>query len=224
MVSPQQPKRPNSARKTQVEEGTQAAAYESADPPMPVSALKKNIPSGERKLSSSRKAMFAQLTQEDGDSSPSPRSRIQGESRSLSMRSSEGDENSSRRKSRRSINEYKHDAVQEDPAASPFPAIRGDRLEREFFSPAPKPTASSMQNKQNSHLKARVEDEVDEGYGGEEPVVQQAQQSVSKPRVQSGNVSVVEIEHELDAGRVPPQTNIMKVLRELEDDYKHYLR
>jgi hypothetical protein len=81
-----------------------------------------------------------------------------------------------------------------------------------------------MQIKQDSHLKARVEDEVDEGYGGEEPVAQQAQQPVSEPRVQSGNVSVAEIEHELDAGRVPPQTNIMKVLRELEDDYKHYLR
>ena len=177
--------------------------------------------------------MLSQMVEDDGDSSPSPRSRIQGDSRSNSLlKAQEDDRTEGHRSARKNVHDSRSEEPQEDPASSPFPAIRGDKLEREFFSPASKAAASKASARSTKHLAARVEDvdEVDEGYGGEE-IVQEKPVALVKARSQSARhekqvskYHAEEVAHELDGGKVPPQTNVMKVLRELEDDYKHYLR
>lgn len=211
--------------KTQYAKGVQTAAYEGA-----VNA--------NAACPMSTRAMPVSTQDLDGDSSPSP-----------SSRSNKSRHRSSRRQN---IHDSRSEEPQEDPAASPFPAIRGDKLEREFFSPSnpkvgdrlPRQPALSKAPGDGRDLRARVEeddDEVDEGYGGEEtheaaaptPALKKATKSSSSRRVSSqhprervigGDRSVVEMQHELDGGRVPPQTNVIKVLRELEEDYRHYLR
>lgn len=173
---------------------------------------------------------MAEVARDDGDSSPTPRSRVYGDSRSLSVQRNRDESGEGHRSGRRSVHDSRSNEPQDDPASSPFPAIRGDKLEREFFSPAPKAAQEQIKARQSKDLAARVEDaeDVDEGYGGEE-IVQigvptKTATTSSQPSKHTTKRVTQEIEHELDAGRVPPQTNVMKVLRELEDDYKHYLR
>jgi hypothetical protein len=179
---------------------------------------------------SRRTMMMAEAAQDDGDSSPTPRSRVYSDSRSLSVqrnRNGEDEDAEGHRSGRKSVHDSRSDEPQEDPASSPFPAIRGNKLEREFFSPAPKAAREQIKPRQTKDLAARVEDaeDIDEGYGGEE-IIQTAVTSKTavRPNKDSAKRVAQEIEHELDGGKVPPQTNVMKVLRELEDDYKHYLR
>jgi hypothetical protein len=64
-----------------------------------------------------------------------------------------------------------------------------------------------------------VDDLVDEGYGGEE-------HDHAVPSSAAAGIKVAELERALvdNDGRLPPQTIVMSVLREIEDDYKHYLR
>jgi hypothetical protein len=215
-------------RKTQYTEGIQTAAYygtRSASPDQ-----HESVPT---KSEEPRKTMLSQMVEDDGDSSPSPRSRIQGDSRSNSLLKAQGDDsNEGPRSARKNVHDSRSEEPQEDPASSPFPAIRGDKLEREFFSPASKAAANKASTRSTKHLAARVEDadEVDEGYGGEE-IVHEKPVALAKVRSQSARQEKQgskyhpeEVAHELDGGKVPPQTNVMKVLRELEDDYKHYLR
>ena len=215
-------------RKSQYADGVQTAAYydvrsDSTDPP-------RTAPIRTEEGSKSRKTMMAGAAQDDGDSSPTPRSRVYGDSRSLSVQRNADDDGEGHRSGRRSVHHSRSNEPQEDPASSPFPAIRGDKLEREFFSPGPKMAKVQVKARQTKDLAARVEDadDVDEGYGGEEivqvvPPVKTASSSY-RPSKDTAKRVTQEIEHELDGGRVPPQTNVMKVLRELEDDYKHYLR
>jgi hypothetical protein len=216
-------------RKSQYAEGVQTAAYHGTR-----SASPDQLQSVSAKSDVTRKTMLSQMVEDDGDSSPSPRSRVQGDSRSNSLLKAQGDEtNEGRRSARKSVHDSRSEEPQEDPTSSPFPAIRGDKLEREFFSPASKAAINKPSARSTKHLAARVEDvdEVDEGYGGEEiirekPVVAAVKVRSSSARYekQVSKPYAEEVAHELDGGKVPPQTNVMKVLRELEDDYKHYLR
>ncbi len=130
--------------------------------------------------------------EDDGHSSPTPRQ--------------SGSPRHSRRQHHRERSTYQSRSVEpQDLAVSPFPAIRGEDLERDFFSPQ-KPIPMPK------HGVRIEEDLVDEGYGGEEH--------------DDMGVKIAEIEKALasDKGEVPPQTAVMSVLREIEDDYKHYLR
>lgn len=85
-------------------------------------------------------------------------------------------------------------------AESPFPSIRGEDLERDFFSPARKVSTRHMQ----PHATRRTE-------------------SVKEKSVQE---RAKEVEDALSTvgERLPPQTLVISVLSEIEDDYRHYLK
>lgn len=85
-------------------------------------------------------------------------------------------------------------------AESPFPSIRGEDLERDFFSPARKVSARHRP----PHATRRTE-------------------SVKEKSVQE---RAREVEDALSTAgeRLPPQTLVISVLSEIEDDYQHYLK
>ncbi|KAJ9092615.1 hypothetical protein QFC19_008653 [Naganishia cerealis] len=122
-----------------------------------------------------------------------------------------------RRRTRRELHDSRSDEPQEDPATSPFPSIRGERLEQEFFSPTQKPRGGkpARDTARVSAEKHLHSDLGDEGHGTE-------------AKVKGGAPVALHIE-ELDqvlrrhAGEMPPQTLVMSVLSEIEDDYRHYL-
>lgn len=107
--------------------------------------------------------------------------------------------------------------------SSPFPSIRGEHLEQMFFN-APDHDESrcrtccqtlrkeKRKSQRPSTTRRKPEDEIDEGYGGEEvvPVPTATQRADQMPRAQ-------------DTGKdLPPQTVLARVVRELEDDFIHY--
>lgn len=85
-------------------------------------------------------------------------------------------------------------------AESPFPSIRGEDLERDFFSPAPKLSARSRQ----AQTARRAESVKDKSVQERAKEVEDALSTVGE--------------------RLPPQTLVISVLREIEDDYRHYLK
>ncbi|OSD02411.1 hypothetical protein PYCCODRAFT_1410888 [Trametes coccinea BRFM310] len=119
--------------------------------------------------------------------------------------------------------------TQTEPAAepeAPFPQIRGTRLERLFFS-APEHNAETCtvchrrRRRQpemerattwlNDRARARA-DEEDEGYAeGPDDYAHERRESRAQAARGGG-----------EDDRVPPQTVLARVLRELEDDFTHY--
>ncbi len=131
---------------------------------------------------------------------------------------------------------------------APFPKIRGEQLERLFFSAPPhnantcnvcfrrrrncddkRPTSPFWLHGEEGDFANRAEigqEEEDEGFaeGSEE-----MDQDAVRPRSGSGAGSRVPPSRAAFAGYgtsngVPPQTVLMKVIRELEDDFTHYKR
>lgn len=145
-----------------------------------------------------RRPSFAPKNVEtDGESSPSPRSSF-----------ADGRRSRRHRHHRDTHHDSRSDEPQRDPAASPFPAIRGSELEKDFFSPVA----------ERKRSRAVLDDLVDEGYGGEEQIK-------SNKHGRGEVLRVDELERALadSEGRLPPQTIVISVLREIEDDYGHYL-
>ncbi|KAI0366932.1 hypothetical protein BV20DRAFT_971239 [Pilatotrama ljubarskyi] len=124
--------------------------------------------------------------------------------------------------------------TQTEPVAepeTPFPQIRGTRLERLFFS-APEHNAETCTVchrrrrrrpdveraaswlREREHARARreeLEEDEDEGYAeGPEDVHERRERQAGAARDRGQD------------GRVPPQTVLARVLRELEDDFTHY--
>ncbi|EJF61064.1 hypothetical protein DICSQDRAFT_106734 [Dichomitus squalens LYAD-421 SS1] len=119
-----------------------------------------------------------------------------------------------------------HAAAQSD-GETPFPQIRGAQLERLFFSapehnsetctvchrrrrrrPADVEQAASWLREQRRH-RAKDEDE-DEGF------VEGAEDARDR------RAYAAKAARDGESGRVPPQTVLARVLRELEDDFTHY--
>lgn len=126
--------------------------------------------------------------EDDGHNSPSPR--ISGQSRLKTRRS--GLTETPRR---RDFN------GSQDPATSPFPAIRGDDLERDFFSPPRKVNAAPSQFSQGT-----------------------ASETMNKQPAADQKLRDVERAISTADGRAPRQSLVISVLREIEDDYRHYLK
>jgi hypothetical protein len=114
-----------------------------------------------------------------------------------------------RRKDNR-IHDSRSDEPQDDPAASPFPSIRGERLEKDFFSPQQKVRAG----KPSSH---NLEPETDR------PAPEQHDQHKTEADPAPLGLDSLDQALRRNDGKLPPQTLVMSVLREIEDDYQHYL-
>jgi hypothetical protein len=116
--------------------------------------------------------------------------------------------------------------------SSPFPSIRGEHLEKMFFN-APdhdesrcrtccqtlsrdrRKTRASSTLPPAASTDRRVPDEdLDEGYGGEEPVP--APVPTATHRKDASRETMAE------NSKLPPQTVLTRVVRELEDDFVHY--
>ncbi|KAH9891935.1 hypothetical protein C8Q73DRAFT_763436 [Cubamyces lactineus] len=117
-----------------------------------------------------------------------------------------------------------------DPEA-PFPQIRGTRLERLFFSapehnvetctmchrrrrrrPNVEQAASWLNEQERARQRRQEAEEEDEGYaeGSDDYAHERRERQERDAGVQGQD------------GRVPPQTVLARVLRELEDDFTHY--
>lgn len=119
-----------------------------------------------------------------------------------------------------------------DPDA-PFPQIRGTRLERLFFSapehnaetctmchrrrrrrPDVEQAASWLNEQERARQRRHEAEEEDEGYAeGSDDYVHGRREQQERDAGARGQ-----------DGRVPPQTVLARVLRELEDDFTHYKR
>ena len=132
---------------------------------------------------------------------------------------------------------------------TPFPQIRGERLERLFFS-APEHNAKTctvcyrrrhmdrpsspswMKHRQHQrHQAEEEEEEEDEGFAeGSDDVPAPAELKGKQRDIGSGQGHVTFSENPAywrQAGQkegLPPQTVVMRVIRELEDDFTHYKR
>jgi hypothetical protein len=133
---------------------------------------------------------------------------------------------------------------------TPFPQIRGERLERLFFS-APEHNAKTctvcyrrrdrdrpsspswVKHRQHQRPQAEEEeeDEEDEGFAeGSDDVPGPAESKGKQRDVGQGQGHVTFSENPAywrQAGQkegLPPQTVVMRVIRELEDDFTHYKR
>ncbi|KZV76266.1 hypothetical protein PENSPDRAFT_741426 [Peniophora sp. CONT] len=137
---------------------------------------------------------------------------------------------------RRSKDKGKHRANPNAEQETPFPQIRGERLEKLFFS-APAHNArtcavcarrsGSKKSKQplwsrvpsgssRPRTQARGEEEVDEGFE-EGSDADNHSVSGSPTSHESPNLDFLR-----PGARLPPQTVLVRVLRELEDDFTHY--
>ena len=133
------------------------------------------------------------------------------------------------------------------PASTPFPEIRGARLERMFFS-APahnEKTCRMCRRRQRPHspldgngaqkplwypasrgrdVRARVDDE-EEGGNDNNDWVEGAEPNVGRDKGKASDTDAYNLEflkRSTPRDRLPPQTVLVRVLRELEDDFTHY--
>ncbi|OCH92589.1 hypothetical protein OBBRIDRAFT_886090 [Obba rivulosa] len=125
------------------------------------------------------------------------------------------------------------------PAGTPFPQIRGDYLEQLFFSAPPHDaqTCAVCHRRRRRHrtrtepelrlwssgpevrhrFRTRVEDE-DEGFAEDGEERREGRRYAEKGKQRERDSRAAQ-----EAGeRVPPQTVLARVLRELEDDFTHY--
>ncbi|KAJ9102350.1 hypothetical protein QFC21_002750 [Naganishia friedmannii] len=209
-----------SAKPSQYQEGLVAAAYNGSD---------NREPFGQAFGRSEHVLIDKPLTpppsdEDHGQISPSANRNFVKTSTNMESHPDRAAGRRQRRRSRRDIHDSRSDEPQEDPATSPFPSIRGERLEQEFFSPSQKPRVGrpSSGNALRFGDTARVPvekhkhaDHEDRGYGTEEKAKGAAPAALH----------IDELDQVLrrNDGEMPPQTLVMSVLREIEDDYKHYL-
>ncbi|THH14555.1 hypothetical protein EW146_g5788 [Bondarzewia mesenterica] len=132
----------------------------------------------------------------------------------------------------------------EPPEPTPFPQIRGEHLERLFFSApehnektcrvcrrrrrpeSPSGTYGTQRPlwyhaSKGRDLRARVEDAGDDDEGFAEGSEENA--GLAKGKMPEGVARDLNfLKQDAAEGRLPPQTVLMRVLRELEDDFTHY--
>lgn len=178
-------------RPTQYQEGLLAAAYEDARPRQAFARTEEVLV---------QKPLTPPPSDEDGQISPSP-------SQGRRSRPDTHDSKPSRRPRRNHarIHDSRSDEPQDDPAASPFPSIRGERLEKEFFSP--------QKVRAGQPAVARDPETQNKPANGEH----------TTDKTTPLGLDTLDQALRRDDGKLPPQTLVMSVLREIEDDYQHYL-
>lgn len=181
-------------RPTQYQEGLVAAAYEDSSP-----AFART----EQVLV--QKPLTPPPSDEDAQISPSPSG-----GRSHSEYPASKPSRRLRRKDTR-IHDSRSDEPQDDPAASPFPSIRGERLEKEFFSPLQKVRAGKPSSPRNPE------------HESDRPTREQHDQHRTEAYPAPLGLDSLDQALRRNDGKLPPQTLVMSVLREIEDDYQHYL-
>jgi hypothetical protein len=106
--------------------------------------------------------------------------------------------------------------------STPFPQIRGSRMERLFFS-APEHNARTCtvcHRRKRGGERGRAHQEEDEGFGEDEDEVVETYLR-NKAQRGKGRCRHGEME-DADGDRLPAQTVLARVVRELEDDFSHY--
>ncbi len=115
------------------------------------------------------------------------------------------------------------DEPQEDPSMEAFPAIRGERLEKEFFDSPGRvhPSQNPAQQQRQQH-----QTKTDRPVQRRAPVIEaEAKHDVDADSAGTETDKAAKLESALKYGseRLPAATHIMDVLKELEEDFNHYL-